>query len=349
MFTGSRSRCCRSPAAGLDLGSQGLQPLGSGVRADVNCHLDGLVDRLTAPARTERSVPANLVGSGEASTSISVDRPSTSFRSRIAPGTGYDPGRGDSDRPKEVQMSEENARGRFVWFDLMAPDLEAAKDFYPAVTGWGTRGWEAPGMSYTMWAVAGGARPHWLAYVAVPEVDATVARAQELGATVLRPPTDIPTVGRFAVIKDPQGAEIAPFTPLPSDMKPPEGMPPVGEFSWHELATTDYEASFAFYSELFGWKKTSSFDMGPEMGVYQLYGRGGAPLGGMYTKGPNPPGPPAWLHYARVADVNAAAEAVRGHGGQILHGPEEVPRGDWIVMVAASQGTPFAVHQVKAG
>jgi predicted enzyme related to lactoylglutathione lyase len=273
---------------------------------------------------------------------------------------------------KEVQMSEahanekeDSARGRFVWFDLLAPDEEAAKAFYPAVAGWGTQVWEAPGMSYTMWtvgekpvggimkmpaeAVAGGGRPHWLAYVAVPEVDATVARAQELGATVLRPPTDIPTVGRFAVIRDPQGAEIAPFTPLPSDMKPPEGMPPVGEFSWHELATTDHEAAFAFYSELFGWEKTSSFDMGPEMGVYQLYGRGGAPLGGMYTKGPNPPGPPAWLHYARVADVNAAAEAVPGHGGQILHGPVEVPGGDWIVMVADNQGTPFAVHQVKAG
>jgi predicted enzyme related to lactoylglutathione lyase len=275
------------------------------------------------------------------------------------------PGVATSIVPKEVQMSEENARGRFVWFDLLAPDADAAKTFYPAVTGWGTQAWEAPGMTYTMWtagerpmggimvmpaeAVAGGAHPHWLAYVSVPDTDATVARARELGATVKRPPTDIPTVGRFAVIADPQGAEIAPYTPAPGSMGPPEGPPGVGDFSWHELATTDHEAAFAFYSELFGWEKTSSSDMGPEVGVYQMYGRGGRTLGGMYTKGANPPGPPAWLHYARVADIDAAAEAVRGHGGRILNGPMEVPGGDRILMVLDNQGAPFAAHQVKAG
>jgi predicted enzyme related to lactoylglutathione lyase len=282
------------------------------------------------------------------------------------------PGIATSIVPTEVQMSEAHAkenegssRGRFVWFDLMTPDPEAAKAFYPAVTGWGTHLWETPGGGYTMWmagekpiggimvmppeAAAAGGRPHWLAYVTVPDVDATVARAVELGAKVMVPARDIPTVGRFAVIHDPQGAEISPFTPLPSDVQPTEGMPPVGHFSWHELATTDHEAAFAFYSELFGWQKVSAFDMGPELGVYQLYGRGGSPLGGIYTKGPQLPGPPSWLHYARVADVNVAAEAVRQHGGQILHGPVEVPGGDWIVMVMDNQGTPFAVHEVKAG
>ena len=99
---------------------------------------------------------------------------------------------------KEEQMSGDNARGRFVWYDLMTPDPEAAKAFYTAVAGWGTEAWENPGMSYTMWtaggkpmggtmklpdeAVAGGARPHWIAYVDVPDVDAAAARARELGA-----------------------------------------------------------------------------------------------------------------------------------------------------------------------
>src|SRR4030081_3092184 len=98
---------------------------------------------------------------------------------------------------KEVQMSEESTRGRFVWYDLMTPDLEAAKAFYTAVVGWGTTVWEGMKTPYTMWtagekpigglmrlpeeAVAGGARPHWLAYVTVPDVDAAAARAQELG------------------------------------------------------------------------------------------------------------------------------------------------------------------------
>jgi hypothetical protein len=259
-------------------------------------------------------------------------------------------------------MSGENARGRFVWYDLMTTDPEAAKAFYAAVAGLGTETWESSGMPYTMWtangkpmggtmklpdeAVAGGARPHWLAYVTVHDVDATVARARELGATVMRPPADIPTVGRYAVLADPQGALIAPYKP--EKMEPePEGMPPVGEFSWHELATSDPEAAFGFYSELFGWEKTSEFDMGA-MGIYQLYGRRGKTLGGIFRKPAEMPGPPAWLHYARVADVNAATATVRSHSGQVLNGPMEVPGGDWITMVLDPQGGPFAVHQVKA-
>jgi len=259
-------------------------------------------------------------------------------------------------------MPEESARGSFVWYDFMTPDPEAAKAFYTGVMGWGTQVWENSGMSYTMWsvgetpiggimkmpeeAVAGGARPSWLAYVAVPDVDATTSRAQELGGNVMVPPTDIPTVGRFSIIADPQGATMAPFTPATAGPEPPEP-PPVGGFSWHELATPEPEAVFDFYADLFGWQKTSAMDMGP-MGVYQLFGRGGAPLGGIYRQPETMTGPPAWLHYARVADVNAATDAVRQHGGKVINGPMEVPGGDWITMVLDPQGGPFAVHEVKS-
>jgi predicted enzyme related to lactoylglutathione lyase len=264
--------------------------------------------------------------------------------------------------PEEENMSGESNRGRFVWYDLMTSDSDAAKTFYTGVMGWGTEVWENPGMSYTMWKAgetpiggimkrpeqAGGAPPQWLAYVAVPDVDATTSRAQELGGKVIVPPTDIPTVGRFSVIADPQGATMAPFTPQPQSGGPerPE-QPPVGDFSWHELATPEPEAVFDFYADLFGWQKTSAMDMGP-MGVYQMFGRGGAPLGGIYRKPETLPGPPAWLHYARVADVNAATEAVRQHGGKVINGPMEVPGGDWITMVLDPQGGPFAVHEVKS-
>ena len=259
-------------------------------------------------------------------------------------------------------MPENNARGQFVWYDLMTTDPEAAQAFYTAAVGWGTQVWENPGMSYTMWtagetpiggimklpdeAVAGGARPHWLGYVAVPDTDATVARAQELGAKVRVPPTDIPTVGRFAVLADPQGASIAAFTPQGSGQGP-QLPPPVGHFSWHELSTTDPEAAFTFYADLFGWEKTSAMDMG-EMGVYQMFGPGGVPFGGIMRKPAEQPGPPAWLHYARVADVNAAVEAVRKNGGQVIHGPMEVPGGDMIAMILDPQGGPSAVHEKKS-
>ena len=259
-------------------------------------------------------------------------------------------------------MPDNSTRGRFVWYDLMTSDPEAAKAFYTAVMGWGTQVWENPGMSYTMWtvgdraiggimklpaeAVAGGAQPHWLAYVTVPDVDATFARATELGAKVMVPPTAIPTVGRYSVITDPQGALIAPYTP--DNLGPePEGVPPVGDFTWHELATTDPEAAFDFYHDLFGWEKTSAMDMGPD-GVYQMYGRNGTTLGGIYKKPAHAPGPPAWIHYARVADVNAAVETVRQQGGQVINGPMEVPGGDLIANVLDPQGGLFAVHEKKS-
>ena len=137
---------------------------------------------------------------------------------------------------------------------------------------------------------------------------------------------------------------IAPCTP--DNLGPePEGMPPVGEFSWHELATTDPEAAFDFYHELFGWEKTSAMDMGPA-GVYQMYGRHGATLGGIYK--PTTDTPPGWLHYARVADVNAAVETVRQKGGQVLNGPMEVPGGDLIANLLDPQGGAFAVHEKKS-
>ncbi len=77
---------------------------------------------------------------------------------------------------------------------------------------------------------------------------------------------DIPTVGRIAVIQDPQGAMIAVYTP--ADVAPRhDGEPATGEFSWHELSTSDYQAAFDFYAALFGWVKGEAMDMGPG-GVY---------------------------------------------------------------------------------
>jgi predicted enzyme related to lactoylglutathione lyase len=257
-------------------------------------------------------------------------------------------------------MSEERAPSRFVWYDLMTTDPKAAETFYTAVVGWGTTVWDGPA-PYTMWtvgeqaiggtmqlpaeAVAQGARPHWLAYVSVANVAATVKRAQELGATVMKPATDIPSVGQYAVLNDPQGALFAVYKSLNEAPAEPAGPPPVGQFSWHELSTTDYEAAFAFYSELFGWEKTSAMDMGP-LGVYQMFGPGGGiPFGGMSNKMPENQDPPAWLHYTRVPDINRAVEATKEHGGTVAMGPHEVPGGDWIVIGFDPQGGPFAVHQ----
>jgi predicted enzyme related to lactoylglutathione lyase len=248
-------------------------------------------------------------------------------------------------------------RGRFLWYELMTNDVDAAKAFYPEITGWTTMPWEAGDQPYTMWmngeapvgglmalpgeAVAAGAPPHWLAYIGTPDIDATVERATELGAQIVVPTMEIPEVGRMTILTDPQGAMFAAYQP--SGDVPPEVPPENGTFSWNELITSDREAAWAFYSEIFGWETTEEMDMG-ENGVYHMYSRpGGWPLGGIMDKPPEAP-VSAWTVYVKVPDCAAAVETASGAGGQVIYGPVDVPGGDKIAQLFDPQGACFAVH-----
>ena len=196
-------------------------------------------------------------------------------------------------------------------------------------------------------ARAGGAPPHWLGYVSTPDTDATVEKAKGLGAQVLVEPKDIPDVGRLAVLCDPQGAVFAVFTAA-TDSPGREGPPAVGEFSWHELTTSDHQAAFDFYAALFGWVKTTAMEMG-DQGTYQMYGTGERELGGMYDLHSAIPAPPHWLLYVRVADLDAAIETLKSLGGQVLNGPEDVPGGDRVAQCMDPQGAAFALHERAGG
>jgi hypothetical protein len=177
-------------------------------------------------------------------------------------------------------------------------------------------------------------------------VDATVKQAESLGGKTHHKPTDIPEVGRFAVLEDPQGAAFAVFTPK-ENPPGPDGTPGIGDFSWHELATTDYAAAFRFYQALFGWEKIAEHDMGP-MGIYFIFGRNGTQLGGMFNKPAEMAAPPNWLQYIQVDSADSAAERVKTSGGQVLNGPMDVPGGDRIAQCLDPQGGAFAVHSRQA-
>jgi uncharacterized protein len=250
-------------------------------------------------------------------------------------------------------MSNAEVRGRFVWHELLTTDTAAAAAFYQRIVPWRTGQSNMPGYSIFMSgpsqvaglmalpAEAGNAPAHWLMYVGTADVDATCAQAQSLGARVCKSPADIPNVGRFAVLADPQGATFAVFTP---GSGAPPAVPAFGGFSWHELATTDVAAALRFYGELFGWDKGVGHDMGA-MGVYQLFDHGGTTVGGMCnTQGPSTP--PSWLSYVHVADSSRAVGAVKSSGGRLLHGPVEVPGGSWIALFMDPQGGAFAVHEM---
>jgi predicted enzyme related to lactoylglutathione lyase len=250
-------------------------------------------------------------------------------------------------------MSNADIRGRFIWHELLTTDTAAAAAFYPKVVPWRTQPSSMPG--YTIWMAgqsqvgglmaqpsdAAGTPPQWLIYIGTPNVDATAEHAQRLGARVVKPAADIPNVGRFAVLADPQGATFALYTPGPTGGAIPA--PGAGVFSWHELATTDVAGALRFYGELFGWTKGQGHDMGA-MGVYQIFERFGSMIGGMCNV-QGPATPPSWLSYVQVADSSRAVAAAKSAGGRLLHGPVEVPGGSWIALFMDPQGGAFAVQE----
>jgi len=248
--------------------------------------------------------------------------------------------------------------GRFIWYELMTSDPEAAKAFYGKVVGWTPQDMNNGMMSYTVLEASGqgvgglmeippdakarGAPPCWTGYIAVDDADAMAAKITAAGGSIIHPPQDIPGIGRFAVVADPHGAVFEIMTPMPMD--PPRApLPPEteGTAGWRELYAGDLEADFAFYAAMFGWTKGEVFDMGP-MGPYQLFDTPDGRTGGMMKK-PDQVPTPAWVYYFRVGQIEAAAERVKAAGGQVIMGPMEVPDGSWVLQATDPQGAYFAL------
>jgi len=246
---------------------------------------------------------------------------------------------------------------RFVWFELMTTDVRAAASFYSEVVGWKAEDSGMPGMAYTLLKVgdaqvagmmetpaelkAMGVPPAWSGYVAVEDVDAAEAKAARLGGKVLRPASDIPEVGRFAVVADPQGASLMLFKPMRSDPPPTPAPGAPGTTGWVELRAGDGPTAWKFYAAMFGWTQGEAMDMGPG-GVYQIFQIDGVPAGAVMTKEDDQPAP-AWRFYFRVPAIGAAAAKVRKLGGQVTTEPMQVPGGDWILYGRDPQGALFAL------
>ena len=240
--------------------------------------------------------------------------------------------------------------GKFVWYEWMGADLAAAADFYGHVVGWDIAESEMAPFPYRVAGMlttppeAQGAPPCWTGYVWVESVDAAADKLKAAGGTAMRPPTDIPGVGRFAIVADPQGAPFALFRDTGGNPPPPPSPMSPGLVGWRELHAADGEAAFKFYAGQFGWTEASQFDMGP-MGVYRLFDNG-EQQGGMMTKSPQGPGP-CWLYYFNVEAADAANARVAARGGKVLHGPHEVPGGMWATQCVDREGAMFGLVAPK--
>jgi len=247
--------------------------------------------------------------------------------------------------------------GQFIWQELMTTDVAAAKAFYGQLLGWGVE--NSPQMAYSLWTASGqvvaglmalpdevramGVPPHWMGYVYVKDVDEVVRKVEALGGKVFVRGKDVPGVGRFAVLGDPQGAGFSVLAPAEGS----QGADGPRLFGWADLSTTDWEAAWKFYEEVFGWKATRSMEMGPELGTYFMFGLDSEKsMGGMSNASKQAGAPAYWVHYIEVKDCDATTKRVPELGGQVLYGPADIPGGGRMAHCRDPQGADFALYSM---
>jgi uncharacterized protein len=250
-----------------------------------------------------------------------------------------------------------NQHGDFVWYELLTTDADAAAGFYRAAIGWRSRRADASDRGYRIFGIGGtdvaglmpipadaargSMRPGWLGYIGVRDVAAAVAEIVQAGGAQQMPPTDIPGVGRFAMVADPQGVVFYVMRGAREGTSTSFAPMQPGHCHWNELATNDQAAALAFYTGRFGWEKGDAMPMG-DMGTYQFITHHGETIGAVMNRIADGP-PPAWTFYFGVEDIDVAARAVSANGGTIHHGPAEVPGGSFIIVAGDPQGALFGL------
>lgn len=258
-----------------------------------------------------------------------------------------------------------NPDGTPIWFELTTPDQDAAKTFYEATIGWTiaaspmaehgdyliANAADGSGVAGLMAPPPGApASSGWSIYFGTADVDAAAERVKTLGGAIQFGPMDIPKVGRFAVVSDPQGVVFSLMTgDSPEDSTAfKQGPGNFGHGVWIELATPDPDGAFAFYGALFGWSKAGAMPMG-DMGEYAFIGAGpdGAStidgtLGAVMSS--KTTGAPArWNNYFHVTDIDAAIATAKEKGGTLLQGPDQIPGGDYSANIRDPHGAQIGL------
>ncbi|OYY69112.1 VOC family protein [Sphingomonas sp. 28-63-12] len=253
-----------------------------------------------------------------------------------------------------------NPQGSFIWYELMTPDQDASKAFYDQVMAWSVQPEQSGALDYRMLQgtgdpiggalkltdemIAGGARPGWLGYIYVDDVDASLTRIRAAGGKIMMPAHDMPGVGRFAMVTDPLGAPFYLMKPVPPADDPDKASQAfhptaIGHVAWNELASSDHKAALGFYGDLFDYRCNEVMPMG-EMGDYAFLDHHGTRIGAMMTRKDSPN---AWTFYFRVASVSEAKAAITAAGGTVMFGPTPVPGGDHVVIAMDPHGAVFGI------
>jgi predicted enzyme related to lactoylglutathione lyase len=251
--------------------------------------------------------------------------------------------------------------GSFCWLELGTTDRNAAKKFYSALFDWTSEDMPmGPEMTYTIFRLGGKdmagtyqlmkeqldahVPPHWMPYIRVENADAAAAKAVKLGAKQLMAPSDIPHVGRFAVLQDPTGAAISIFQL--AEHRGLQTFGQTGAFCWADLNSPDSEKAAGFYADWLGW----TYDTGDDGYRHIVNGTGEENMiGGIPPKMHAPPGTPAhWMSYFNVTDAKATAAKAAVLGASVIMPAELMPDVGTIGVLSDPQGAVFALYQAIA-
>lgn len=255
-----------------------------------------------------------------------------------------------------------NVQGTPIWYELLTDSHDQAKAFYDHVIGWKVHGKQDGPIDYRMIETAdgsfvggvmqlsdqmksGGAKPGWLFYLGVDDVDASAEKVKAEGGTILMEPFDIPGAGRAAFCTDPQGIPFYVMRGSTDGQSTAFDRMGMGKCNWNELTTTDQPDANRFYAAVFGWTYPDKMEL-PGMGDYIFIQAGEQTIGASMNRPAEAP-PANWRFYFRTPDINAAAERVKEKGGTVMMGPHEVPGGDMIIVATAPDGVIFGVVAPK--
>ncbi len=237
--------------------------------------------------------------------------------------------------------------GRFCWHELLTTDPAKSLTFLEALLGVKGKGSQHAPDEYTelyagespfggLMATPDPAIPScWLGYILVKDLARDTERARELGAEVPMANQEIPRVGRFSMLRDPQGAV---FYLYQSQDEMPEGQVAPGTVCWSELHSPNLEGSTAFYTQLLGWKHKAL----PLAGFhYTMFEQEGKDVAGMMAAQGGTP--PFWLHYFLVQNTDLTCEKALELGARVMAPPSDVPNMGRMAVLADPTGAVFAL------
>jgi predicted enzyme related to lactoylglutathione lyase len=260
---------------------------------------------------------------------------------------------GIANAPAPAAAADPVETGRFVWHDLLTTDVNAAKRFYGDLFGWRFEDTKRGDRPYVIARLASGpvaglvdvsgiadAGPQWLSFMAVANIDKTIAAAQADGAKVLVQPRDLP-LARAAVVADPQGAPLG-LAQLRGSIPDPV-QPTAGHFFWQEYLARDAAKALEFYKRLAAYEPAlSDSRLGVEYHVLKK-ARGGAGLFQLPATAVDVQ--PNWLPYVLVDNPEAVATRVTALGGRILVPAAPERRNRSLVVIADPGGAPLALQK----